>query len=56
MNKRIFGIKISTILQAFVCVLFALVLWLAVKYNNTEEAETAVLPTTEAVCSSIEVL
>ena len=56
MNKRIFGIKISTILQALLCVLFAFVMWLAVKYNNTEEAEAAAFPVSETVCSSIEVL
>lgn len=45
MNKKIFGIKISMILQALLCLVLAFVIWLTVKYNNTEEAEdTAFIP------------
>lgn len=35
MNKRIFGIKIKTILQMILCVLVAVSIWLFVKFANT---------------------
>ena len=44
MKKKIFGVKISTILQALLCVLFAFVIWFTVKYNDSADQakETAV--------------
>jgi hypothetical protein len=34
MNKRLFGIKISTILSVFLCLVFAIFFWLLVKYTE----------------------
>lgn len=53
MNKKIFGIKISTILQAVLCIIVAFVIWFAVKYTGTAEKteETAFLPVDVAVSS-----
>ena len=34
MNKKIFGIKISTILTFFVCIIVALAIWMLVKYKT----------------------
>ena len=33
MNKKIFGIKISTILTALGCIAIAFVIWVIAKYN-----------------------
>lgn len=33
MNKKLFGIKISTILTAIACLLIAFAIWVVVKYN-----------------------
>jgi len=33
MRKRIFGIKISTLLTAFICLAVAFMIWMIVKYN-----------------------
>ena len=33
MKKKLFGIRISTILTAFVCVVVALLIWMIVKYK-----------------------
>lgn len=33
MNKKILGIKVSTIFTAFVCLMVSLVVWMLVKYN-----------------------
>ena len=33
MNKRIFGIKIGTLLTAFMCFIIAFAIWMIVKYN-----------------------
>ncbi len=41
MNKKIFGIKISTILTAFACLIVAVLIWLIVKYNDTNSALSA---------------
>ena len=42
MNKKIFGIKISTILTAFVCIVVAFMIWMLVKYKTDINAETAI--------------
>ena len=34
MNKKIFGIKIKTYLQMFLCLLVAVAVWLFVQYTN----------------------
>ena len=41
MNKKIFGIKIATILQAFVCLVVAFAIWFVVKYMNMQEMASA---------------
>ena len=33
MNKKVFGIKISTILTAFICIVCAIAIWMMVKYK-----------------------
>ena len=33
MNKKIFGIKLSTILTAIVCLVVSFLIWVVVKYN-----------------------
>jgi len=33
MNKKIFGIKVGTILTAFICLIVSIVVWLLVKYK-----------------------
>ena len=33
MNKKIFGIKLGTILSAVICLFLALVIWMLVKYQ-----------------------
>ena len=46
MNKKLFGIKISTYLQAFVCLVLALGVWIFAKYvelNTTEETVSGVI-------------
>ena len=40
MNKKIFGIKIGTILQALVCLVVAFAIWFIVKYMNLQEASS----------------
>ena len=43
MKKRIFGIKIGTILTAFVCLVVAFIIWMLVKYDsNTVKAAVSV--------------
>lgn len=41
MNKKIFGIKLSTVLTAFVCLVVAILVWLTVEYVNIDNAESA---------------
>lgn len=41
MKKKIFGIKISTIIIAFVCLIAAFALWLFVEVSQVGEAEPA---------------
>ena len=36
MNKKILGIKIATILQFFVCVALAFIIWFIVQYTNSQ--------------------
>ncbi len=43
MNKKIFGIKVSTILTAFVCLLVSLVVWMLVKYKLDLGADGALM-------------
>ena len=40
MNKKIFGIKLSTILTVFICLVISLVVWMLVEYdlNNSKAA------------------
>ena len=40
MNKKIFGIKISTILAAIGCIAIAFVIWVAAKYNIDFPSDT----------------
>ncbi len=46
MNKRIFGIKISTILTAVVCLVAAVVIWTMVKYQLD-------IKSSDEVCSAL---
>ena len=41
MNKKIFGIKIGTILTFIVCLVIAIALWAMVKYQSSLNAEAA---------------
>lgn len=42
MKKKIFGIKISTILTAFICIVVAFLIWMLVKYKmDLNEAVSA---------------
>lgn len=41
MKKKIFGIKISTILTVILCLIAAVVFWLFVKYSESESMVTA---------------
>lgn len=34
MKKKIFGIKISTLLTAFACIIVAFLIWMLVKYRT----------------------
>ena len=44
MNKKILGIKLGTILQFFVCVVLAFIIWFVVQYTNSQtEANTAAI-------------
>ena len=43
MNKKILGIKVGTILTAFVCLLVSLVVWMLVKYNLDLGADGALI-------------
>ena len=43
MNKKIFGIKISTILTALACLIVSLFIWITVKYNLSTEEVAALL-------------
>ena len=46
MNKKLFGIKIATYLQAFVCLLVAFCFWMFTKYvelNATSEVVSGVI-------------
>ncbi len=38
MNKKIFGIKISTILTAIICLIIATLIWLLVKYVDPADS------------------
>lgn len=38
MKKKIFGIKIGTILSVFLCFIFAVLFWLFVKYSEAGES------------------
>ena len=41
MNKKLFGIKISTIFTFIICLIVAVVIWMLVKYQfDAENAET----------------
>ena len=42
MNKKIFGIKISTILTAFACIIIATMIWLLVKYKTDVSAAASI--------------
>ena len=39
MKKKIFGIKISTILQALLCIVLAFIVWFLVQYSNIVGSE-----------------
>ena len=41
MNKKLFGIKISTYLQFFVCLIVAFCVWFFVKYFDPSETNEA---------------
>lgn len=41
MNKKIFGIKLSTVLTAFVCLVVAILVWLTVEYVNIDNTGSA---------------
>ncbi len=44
MNKKILGIRIGTLLQFFVCIVLAFIIWFVVQYTNSQaEADTAAL-------------
>lgn len=43
MNKKIFGIKISTILTAFVCIIVALSVWMLVKYEMDKDTAASAI-------------
>lgn len=43
MSKKILGIKVGTILTAFVCLLVSIVVWMLVKYNLTLGADAAMI-------------
>lgn len=40
MNKKIFGIKISTILSVLLCFVFAVAFWLFVKYSELNDGSS----------------
>lgn len=52
MNKKIFGIKIASYLQALVCLVVALCIWLFANYDMREEAPTT--EETAAICECFE--
>ena len=37
MNKKIFGIRIATILQFLLCLVFAAIIWFVVQYANMQD-------------------
>jgi len=39
MKKKIFGIKISTILQTLLCIVLAFIVWFLVQYSNIVASE-----------------
>ena len=41
MNKKIFGIKIVTFLQFFLCLLLAAIIWIVVQYTNSQNSAQA---------------
>jgi len=41
MNKKIFGIKVGTILMAFLCIVIAALLWLMIEYTRQADSSTA---------------
>lgn len=41
MNKKFFGIKLSTILTAFACLIVAFLVWMTVEYVNIDDAKSA---------------
>ena len=41
MNKKILGIKLGTILQFFVCVVLAFIIWFVVQYTNSQAEKDA---------------
>ena len=43
MNKKIFGIKISTILTSFACLVIAIGIWMLVKYKLDIGAESSAI-------------
>lgn len=43
MNKKIFGIKIGTILTFIICLTVAILIWAMVKYQLSLDAESASL-------------
>ena len=40
MNKKFFGIKIGTLLQFFLCLVLASIIWFVVQYANTPDEQT----------------
>ena len=38
MDKKIFGIKLGTILSVFLCLIAAIIFWLAAKYSERDAA------------------
>lgn len=43
MNKKIFGIKISTILTFIICLVAAVLLWFYVDFTNDDSGSTALV-------------
>ena len=45
MDKKLFGIKLSTYLQIFICLIIAFCVWFFAKYIETSEIEATIAGT-----------
>ena len=54
MNKSFFNIKIATLIQFILCLIFAFVIWISVKYTDMYSESQTEVPEEQTTSASIQ--